>query len=153
MTGTITMSGTARNLPIFTTQCANLMPNRIALQAAAHSDLPALRLGGCRDVADVPASAPAYGRQAIWFTVFKLKRVDASDTHFHISNYFKNFRYPVADIESIRVRDIGIATVAKMTLLAEGSFGKKIYFLLSKRNVQKYLVAFQEGNGLFTDLP
>jgi hypothetical protein len=88
-----------------------------------------------------------------WFTVFKLKRVDASDTHFHISNYFKNFRYPVADIESIRVRDIGIATVAKMTLLAEGSFGKKIYFLLSKRNVQKYLVAFPEGNGLFTDLP
>ena len=87
------------------------------------------------------------------FTVFKLKRVDASDAFFHISNYFKNFRYPVADIESIRTKDIGIVTIASLTLVAKGTFGKKIYFLLSQRNAQKYISAHPEYRELFADLP
>ena len=85
------------------------------------------------------------------FTVFKLKRVDANETYFHISNYFKNFRYPIADIEYIQTRNIGIATVATLTLVAKGSFGKKIYFLLSERNAQKYLLEYPELRVLFAD--
>ena len=87
-----------------------------------------------------------------WFTVFKLKRVDADEASVYISNYFRNFRYPTDNIESIRTRDIGIVVVATMTLVAEGSFGKKIYFLMSKRNVQKYLLAYPELRTLFAEL-
>lgn len=87
-----------------------------------------------------------------WFTVFRLKRIDANESFFHVSNYFKNFKYPFTNIENIKVRDIGIVVIGTMTLVAEGSFGKKIYFLISRRNVQKYLAAFPEHNVLFENL-
>lgn len=84
-----------------------------------------------------------------YFTVFRLKRIDANGTDFFISSYFKNFKYPSSNVEKIKIRDLGIVVLGTLTLVAEGSFGRKIFFLMSERNVKKFLEAYPELEALF----
>lgn len=84
-----------------------------------------------------------------YFTVFKLKRIDANEEHVYVSSYFKNFRYPYVDVEKINIRDLGMFSIGTLTLKGEGSLGKEMTFLVSTRNLKKYLSIMPEKADLF----
>jgi hypothetical protein len=62
-------------------------------------------------------------------TIWRLKRVDANDTHIFVTNYWLTVRYPNSDINRIEtVQRLG-RTVVNIHLHAPGRFGQKISFL------------------------
>ncbi|MBL7807463.1 MAG: hypothetical protein JNN28_06610 [Saprospiraceae bacterium] len=66
-------------------------------------------------------------------TLWRLKRVDAGDTHFYVTNYWITVRYPWADVEKVeRIRRLGRKLVT-IHLKAPGRFGQKITFLPGDR--------------------
>jgi hypothetical protein len=84
-----------------------------------------------------------------YLTVFKLKRVDANEEFLYVSSYFKNFRYPYENIESIKIRDLGILHLATVRLAVAGTFGKKFPFIVSQRSLKKFIEAYPDKQTLF----
>ncbi len=70
----------------------------------------------------------AFIRLLLW----RLYRIDMDQEHLYVTNYFKTYKYPYADVVSIL--DVGIlkSRIYRITLKSKGSFGQKIYFLASK---------------------
>lgn len=68
----------------------------------------------------------------LYFTFLKLKRVEVDQDFVYVTNYFKNFRYPYHNIESISVTNLLLFQLTTLRLKEKGSFGKKIHFLQSK---------------------
>lgn len=68
----------------------------------------------------------------IWLLLWRIYRIDLDDRFLYISNYFKTYKYPFSDIESITDSDVLPGRVYCITLKAKGSFGKRIYFLPSQ---------------------
>lgn len=75
----------------------------------------------------------------IYFTLLRLKRVEVSDTHFYVSNYFKTFRYPFEEVEKIKSLDFGIILILTIQLKNKGKMGKKLPFIASKSRLSSYL--------------
>jgi hypothetical protein len=66
-------------------------------------------------------------------TLWRLKRVDAGDTHFFVTNYWITVRYPWTDVEKVEnIRRLGRKLVT-IHLKAPGRFGQKITFLPGDR--------------------
>ena len=84
-----------------------------------------------------------------YFTTFKLKRVDADETHLYVSTYFRNFRYSFESVEKVKVTNYNLLHLATLTFFEAGSFGKKIVFILSQRNLKKFLESYPEKTALF----
>ena len=70
----------------------------------------------------------AFIRLVLW----KFYRVDMDSRHIYVSNYFKTYKYPFSEIESISDSKTLPGRVYLITLKAKGSFGKKIYFLAAQ---------------------
>jgi hypothetical protein len=75
----------------------------------------------------------------LYFTVLRLKRVDFSDDGIYISNYFKSYRYQYLDVAKIEETNLGLFTLGTLFLHQKGSFGRKIYFLISQIHYQDFL--------------
>lgn len=73
------------------------------------------------------------GLAVIYFTLWKLKRVEMSDEKIYITDYIKHYQYPIEDIESINNLEAGIIILSTITLKQAGSFGKKIHALFSPK--------------------
>lgn len=72
----------------------------------------------------------------IWFvrrTLWRLRRVDASATHFYVTNYWTTVRYPWSDLEKWESGKRLGRRVVSFWLRAPGRFGRKISFLPSDR--------------------
>lgn len=65
----------------------------------------------------------------IYFTLFKLKRVDADHEFVYVSNYFKTVRIPIDQISELTCKSLSFRQLAKMQLNFKGIFGSKIYFI------------------------
>ncbi|MCE7922567.1 MAG: hypothetical protein DYG98_05900 [Haliscomenobacteraceae bacterium CHB4] len=68
----------------------------------------------------------------LWFlqrTLWRLKRVDADDTHIYVTNYWTTVRYPWHDIERIEEKKRFNRRVVNFWLRAPGKFGQVISFL------------------------
>lgn len=66
-------------------------------------------------------------------TLWRLKRVDASATHFYVTNYWTTVRYPWVDVEKTSsTRHLG-RRIVSIWLRAPGHFGQKISFLPGDR--------------------
>jgi hypothetical protein len=68
----------------------------------------------------------------IWFirrTLWRLKRVDANDTHFFVTNYWQTVRYPWQDLSSFEEKTKLGRRVVNFKLHQSGRFGQKISFL------------------------
>ncbi len=85
----------------------------------------------------MPALAARIFVTLVWlgwlFFVFKklwqLKRVDANDTHFFVSNYWQTARYAWSDVASVgETRRLG-RQIIHIELAAPGRFGRVISFL------------------------
>lgn len=64
-------------------------------------------------------------------TLWRLKRVDADDTHLYVSNYWVTVRYPWQDVERIEEKKRMGRRVVNFCLRAPGRFGQIISFLPS----------------------
>ena len=83
-----------------------------------------------------------------YFTVFRLKRIDINNEFVFISSYYTNVKYPIIDIDKIKVSDYGILHLGKMTLKGKGVFGDKISFIASQRSLKKFLTENPEQMSL-----
>lgn len=74
----------------------------------------------------------------MYFTIFKLKRVEFDADHVYITNYFKILRYPLGDIEKITDNNYLFWRIVKVDLIQPGHFGKSAYFLASNERWAAY---------------
>ncbi|MDQ3016851.1 MAG: hypothetical protein M3R25_09080 [Bacteroidota bacterium] len=69
----------------------------------------------------------------IYFILWKIYRVDMDARHIYVSNYFKTYKYPFTDVESIIDSSFLPGRIFKVTFKSKGSFGQQIYFLASQK--------------------
>jgi len=70
-----------------------------------------------------------FARRTLW----RLKRVDASATHFFVTNYWTTVRYPWSDVERMQTGKRLGRRIVSLWLRAPGRFGQKISFLPGDR--------------------
>ena len=75
----------------------------------------------------------ASGIAFIYFILWKIYRVDMDETHVYISNYFRTFKYPFSDVESIRESKTFPGRIFIIRLKSKGTFGQEIAFLASQK--------------------
>jgi len=81
----------------------------------------------------------ACGILFLYFTVMQLKRVEMDELYVYATNYFKTYRYPYHNIDTIKEKNYGLFRVVQVHFKEKGSFGKKISFLASKHRLQLFL--------------
>lgn len=69
-----------------------------------------------------------------YFTLFRLKRVEMDEKFVFVTNYFKNVRYPYHNIEHFEESDFLFLKIVRITLKEPGSFGKRMFFIASKKH-------------------
>ena len=62
-------------------------------------------------------------------TIWRLKRVDADDTHIYVTNYWTTVRYPWQDVERFEEKKRMGRKVISFYLRAPGRFGDVVSFL------------------------
>ena len=85
------------------------------------------------------------GYALIKFFLWRFYRVDLDRQYVYVSNYFKTYRYPYSEIESVTDSKTLPGRVFLITLKSKGSFGRKIYFLAAQILWQDFL---KENPGL-----
>ncbi len=81
---------------------------------------------------------------AIYFTLFKLRRVDADHDFVYVSNYFKTVRIPIDQITELTCKSLSFRQLAKMQLNFKGMFGSKIYFITDSDKYNLLLSKFSK---------
>ena len=89
------------------------------------------------------------GMAILAWAFLRLKRVDADEHFFYVSNYFKSVRYPLHQIDRVEERDFGLVKSLRCYLKAPGVFGSQFTFLVSRKRLQRYLDAFPQQNQFF----
>ena len=84
------------------------------------------------------------GVLTLYFTVFRLKRVEIDHPFVYVTNYFKSFRYPFDNIEQIREHNFVFFYLAVITLKKSGTFGKKIFFVESRQKFEDFLKSYAD---------
>ena len=64
-----------------------------------------------------------------YFTLFRLKRVDADANFVFVSNYFKTLRYTFDSIDKMVLHDHFLFKAVHIHLKERGKFGKRIIFI------------------------
>jgi hypothetical protein len=85
------------------------------------------------------------GFALIKWILWRFYRVDMDRRFVYVSNYFKTYKYPIAEIESISDSKTLPGRVFLITLKSKGSFGRHIYFLAAQTLWQDFL---KENPGL-----
>jgi hypothetical protein len=88
------------------------------------------------------------GFVVVYFFLWRLYRVDMDDRYMYISNYFRTYKYPFSDIETISDSGALPGRLFRITLKAKGSFGRHIYFLAAQVLWQDFLAGHDEVRGL-----
>ena len=73
------------------------------------------------------------GIAILYYLFMRLKRVEVSETHVYVTNYWKTYRYPYSSISKIDEQNILGFTKVRMELTEPGSFGKKFVFIASRK--------------------
>jgi len=79
------------------------------------------------------------GFALIKLLLLRFYRVDMDDDFVYISNYFKTYKYPFSEVDSIADSKTMPHRVFLIKLKAKGTFGKHIYFLASQVLWQDFL--------------
>jgi len=75
----------------------------------------------------------------LYFTFFKLLRVDMGPEKFFVSNYIKTYSYNYVDIEKIQESNYGLFRLISIRLKSRGSLGSKITFIPSYKNYEFFV--------------
>lgn len=73
------------------------------------------------------------GLALLAFTIMRLKRVEADEQFFYVTNYFKTARYPFHEVEKVEPSRFFLLKTATFTLKAKGIFGQRFFFITSSR--------------------
>lgn len=65
----------------------------------------------------------------VWRILWRLKRVDADDTHLYVTNYWTTVRYPWTDVARVETQRRWGRRIVHVHLRAAGRFGQRISFL------------------------
>lgn len=84
------------------------------------------------------------GLLLMWMTFFRLKRVECTDEHLYVTNYFKTYRYTYDSLAKVTATDFGIFKVIGIRFNGVSAFGKKIYFLRRRRVWEEYCAVHPE---------
>jgi hypothetical protein len=103
-------------------------------------------------VGDIPARNFRFGILAFYlsggalltFTLMRLKRVEADEEYFYVTNYFKTARYPFHSIEKVVESRLAIFTIVSLRFAAPGIFGKQATFLASRQRLRDFWEAQPE---------
>ncbi|GIV31632.1 MAG: hypothetical protein KatS3mg029_0983 [Saprospiraceae bacterium] len=87
------------------------------------------------------------GSALLYFTLMRLLRVDADGDHLYVSNYFKTYRYPFEDIETIREINLVLFHLVRIDLRGKGAFGRRISFLLDESMLEAFFEKYPEAAG------
>jgi hypothetical protein len=79
------------------------------------------------------------GVAILYFTLWKLKRVEFGLEGFYVSNYFKTFRYTYESISTIKEADWLVLVVVSLHLYKKGQMGSKISFIASRKRYNTFL--------------
>ena len=81
------------------------------------------------------------GIGVLYITLMTLKRVEGTDEHLYITNYFKTFRYTFESIDRIRTFDLIILKIVTLYFFENTSFGKRVIFIRRKAVWEEYVQA------------
>lgn len=81
----------------------------------------------------------------IYFTFWRLYRVDADNEFIYVTNYFKTYKYPFHQIKAIDEQDLLIFALITIRFTQRFSFGKRISFLANRKKLQEFLQENGEG--------
>ena len=84
------------------------------------------------------------GALILYFTVFRLKRVEIDDPYVYVTNYFKSYRYPFHNIDQIREHNFVFFHLAVIKLKESGTFGKRIFFVQSRQKFEDFLKSYAD---------
>ncbi len=73
-----------------------------------------------------------------YFLLFNLKRVEFSEEHAYVTNYFKTYRYSWDSIVKFEETSFLTFTITTIVLKEPGLFGEKMTFLASRRLYNKF---------------
>ena len=73
------------------------------------------------------------GLTMIYFTIFKLKRVEMDKEYVFVTNYIKSFRYPWHNIATISEHKFLFLKLVTIKFKTPGHFGRKIVFAASHK--------------------
>jgi hypothetical protein len=65
----------------------------------------------------------------MFFTIIRLKRVEADDDYFYVTNYLKTYRYSKNDIVSTKTSNYLIFKITTITMKEKTKMGKKIRYI------------------------
>lgn len=81
----------------------------------------------------------ATGAVFFYLTVWRLHRVDADQDHLYVSDYFRTYRYGRDTVQELVLRHYGLFHLGVVHLKAPGKFGRKIWFLPSRRRLEGFV--------------
>ena len=77
----------------------------------------------------------------LYFTLFRLKRVELDHEHLYVTNYFRSVKYLLVDVDYITETNLGLAHLGHIYLKAPGIFGKRLTFLQSRQKFEDFIKA------------
>ena len=80
----------------------------------------------------------------LYFTLLQLKRVEIDHDHVYVTNFFKSYRYPFANVRQIVERNFILFHIATIELYQPGSFGRKIHFMESRQKFDDFVKSYPE---------
>ena len=78
------------------------------------------------------------GLAMYYFTLLPLKRVEMDEHFVYVTNYFRNYRYPWHNIESITESNLFTFKVVSIRLKTPGNFGKQLRFIASNKLYRQF---------------
>lgn len=86
-----------------------------------------------------------------YFTILKIKRVDANGEKLAITNYIKTYQYPWSDVDYIKTRNYGLFRTMRIYFKGKTSFGKKISFIPSEAMVEDFVRKYPDIGTLISE--
>jgi len=80
------------------------------------------------------------GLAMYYFLFFNLKRVEFSEEHIYVTNYFKTVRYSWPSVDRISNTSFLTFTIATIELKEAGIFGKSMTFLASRKHYKQFML-------------
>ena len=80
----------------------------------------------------------------LFFTFWKLKRVEFYSDHFFVTNFFKHVNLGYKGIESISLINIFIVKLMVIKLSQKGHFGRRLPLIVSRKRLRLFMAAHPE---------
>jgi hypothetical protein len=74
----------------------------------------------------------------LFLTVWKLKRIEFTETHIYVTNYFKTYRYVLEDIASMNKTNLFLFSTLTIKFHSRTYFGKSVVCMIAPANYKNW---------------